>query len=73
MEKLAMHKIKTYQTDTPGRYVVPVRQQQKNMVLSVFETYDRYRDSVYYDASAWSVANFYNMKYRRLTTNPSLV
>jgi len=72
MEKLAMHKIKTYQTDTPGRYVVPVRQQQKNMVLSVFETYDRYRDSVYYDASAWSVANFYNMKYRRLTTNPSL-
>lgn len=33
----------------------------------MFETYSQYRDSVYYDASAWSVANFYNMKYRPVT------
>ena len=29
----------------------------------MFETYSKYRDSVFYDASAWSVGNFYNMKY----------
>jgi len=32
----------------------------------MFETYSKYRDSVYYDASAWSVANFYNMKSKGL-------
>ena len=72
MDKLSLHRIKTYQADTPGRYVVPLAQAQKNMVLSVFETYDRYRDSVYYDASAWSVANFYNMRHQGLTANPRL-
>jgi len=72
MDKLELHRIKTYQADTPGRYVVPVVQPQKNMVLSIFETYERYRDSVYYDASAWSVANFYNMKHKGLTTTPRL-
>jgi hypothetical protein len=36
------------------------------MVQTMFETYSKYRDSVFYDASAWSVANFYNLKYRGL-------
>jgi ribonuclease HII len=36
------------------------------MVQTMFETYKKYRDSVFYDASAWSVANFYNMNYRGL-------
>ena len=34
------------------------------MVQTFFETYQAYRDSVYYDASAWSVAHFYNIKYK---------
>jgi hypothetical protein len=38
------------------------------MVQTMFETYSKYRDSVYYDASAWSVANFYNMKYKVVTS-----
>eukprot|EP01093_Parvamoeba_rugata_P004850 TRINITY_DN16776_c0_g1_i3.p2 TRINITY_DN16776_c0_g1~~TRINITY_DN16776_c0_g1_i3.p2 ORF type:complete len:407 (+),score=89.27 TRINITY_DN16776_c0_g1_i3:2103-3323(+) len=38
------------------------------MVQTMFETYEKYRDSVYYDASAWSVANFYNMKYKSVNT-----
>ena len=37
------------------------------MVQTMFETYNKYRDSVYYDASAWSVGNFYNMKYSPVT------
>ena len=37
------------------------------MVQTFFETYETYRDSVYYDASAWSVANFYNIKYKTST------
>ena len=39
------------------------------MVQSAFETYDEYTDSVFYDASAWSIANFYNMPYAGVNTN----
>jgi hypothetical protein len=40
------------------------------MVQTFFETYEAYRDSVYYDASAWSVAHFYNIKYKGVTKTP---
>jgi hypothetical protein len=56
----------------PGTsFVVPTRQKQYYMVQSLFETYSKYRDSVYYDTSAWSMVNFYNMKYQSLSTLPS--
>ena len=64
IDKLLIHKIKVYQSK--GKYVVPVNQSQSRMVKNFFETYDTYVDSVYYDASAWSVSNFYNMKSRKL-------
>ena len=36
------------------------------MVKNVFETYNKYNDSVFYDASAWSMSNFYNMKAKKI-------
>ena len=33
------------------------------MVRSFFETQEKYRDSVFYDASAWTIANFYDIDY----------
>jgi hypothetical protein len=62
IEKLLLHQIEVYRSG--GNFVVPTQQPQHRMVQTMFETYSQYRDSVYYDASAWSVANFYNMKYR---------
>ena len=38
------------------------------MVQSAFETYKEFTDSVYYDASSWSIANFYNMPFSAITT-----
>jgi len=64
IDKLLIHKIKVYQSKE--KYVVPVNQPQSRMVKNFFETYDKYVDSVYYDASAWSVSNFFNMKSRKL-------
>ncbi len=61
IDKLLLHQIEVYRSG--DQYVVPTAQPQYRMVQTMFETYQRYRDSVYYDASAWSVANFYNMKY----------
>ncbi len=49
-------------------YIVPTNQQQNLMVRTMFETNRKYRDSVFYDASSWSVANFYNMKYEKVST-----
>ncbi len=81
IDKLLLHKVEVYKSGE-DKFVVPTAQPQYRMVQSFFETYSKYRDSVYYDASAWSVANFYNMKYRgirryskgdRITTTDGLV
>jgi hypothetical protein len=64
IDKLLIHKIKVYKKG--DKFVVPLKQPQHRMVQTMFETYNKYRDSVFYDASAWSVANFYNLKYRGL-------
>ena len=64
IDKLILHKIKVY--NNKGRYVVPINQAQSRMVKNFFETHSQYVDSVYYDASAWSVSNMYNMKSKKL-------
>ncbi len=75
---LLLHKIEVYNLDTSLRlkgmpfkkgkaFLVPTKQKQYRMVQTMFETYSQYRDSVYYDASAWSVANFYNMPYQKVS------
>ena len=69
--KLNTHKVSVYETEK-DQYVVPTAQAQYRMVQSFFETYNKYRDSVYYDASAWSVANFFNISYKPLTKLPKL-
>jgi hypothetical protein len=60
---------KNYKAGTS--YVVPTYQKQYYMVQSLFETYEKYRDSVYYDTSAWSMVNFYNMKPSELAKLPA--
>jgi hypothetical protein len=65
IDKLLIHEIAVYK-DGADAIVIPTNQPQYRMVQTFFETYETYRDSVFYDASAWSVANFYNMKYSPL-------
>ena len=64
IDKLLIHNVKVY--ESKGKYIVPVNQTQSRMVKNFFETYDKYVDSVFYDASAWSLSNFYNMKSKKL-------
>lgn len=61
IDLLLKHEIKVYRDGE--KFVAPLKQPQRRMVQTMFETYSKYRDSVFYDASAWSVANFYNMDY----------
>jgi len=82
LDLLLKHKIKVYNLDknltidnknfkANNSYVVPTKQKQHYLVQSLFETYKKYRDSVFYDASSWSLVNFYNMKHSTLTKVPS--
>tara|TARA_B100000401_G_scaffold433829_1_gene373037 strand:- start:122 stop:2644 length:2523 start_codon:yes stop_codon:yes gene_type:complete len=64
IDKLLLHNIKVF--NSKGRYVVPINQTQSRMVKNFFETHNKYVDSVFYDASAWSVSNMYNMKSKKL-------
>ncbi|MDW3196038.1 MAG: M14 family zinc carboxypeptidase [Cytophagales bacterium] len=79
IDKLLIHRVKVYKTNSDitsasksfkqgQSYIVPTNQPQYRMVQSAFETYKEFKDSVYYDASAWSIANFYNMTYAAMTT-----
>jgi hypothetical protein len=61
---LLKHKIRVYKKG--NKFVAPLKQPQHRMVQTMFETYSKYRDSVFYDASAWSVTNFYNMQAKGL-------
>lgn len=80
VDKLLLHRIKVYELESDlstngeqfkagNSFIVPTAQAQYRMVQTMFETYEEYSDSVYYDASAWSVANFYNLTYAPVTTN----
>lgn len=72
MDKLFLHKIKVYRNKAGNGFIVPAAQPQYRMVQTFFETYKEYRDSVFYDASAWSVANFYGINYKPVTKKPDL-
>ncbi|WP_020528712.1 M14 family zinc carboxypeptidase [Flexithrix dorotheae] len=79
IDKLLIHRVKVYELgqniNTGGKsfkageaYVVPTEQPQYRLVQSAFETYNEYTDSVFYDASAWSLANFYNMPFGEVSS-----
>jgi hypothetical protein len=80
IETLLLHRVKMYKLANPinqgeqhfeanTAYVVPTNQPQYRIIQNAFETYHEYHDSVFYDASAWSLVNFYNMPHTALMTN----
>jgi hypothetical protein len=80
---LLLHKVRIYRlakdisqggkSFTKGdAYIIPTNQAQYRIIQNAFETYSEYVDSVFYDASAWSIANFYNMPYVSVNNNIDL-
>ena len=52
----------------PGSaWVVPVRQPQYRLVMSLFEKVLEYEDSLFYDVSTWTKPLAFNMQYGRIT------
>tara|TARA_B100000575_G_scaffold201924_1_gene163649 strand:+ start:17459 stop:19972 length:2514 start_codon:yes stop_codon:yes gene_type:complete len=67
LDKLIIHDIKV-QRDK-NNFFVPTKQKNYRTVRSIFETNKEFRDSVFYDASSWSIANFYDINYSPSTKN----
>ena len=61
IDKLKLHDIKVI--NNKEQFYVPTVQKNYRLVRSFFETHQQYRDSVFYDASAWSMANIYDIDY----------
>ena len=61
LDKLKLHDIKVL--NNKEQFYVPTVQKNYRLVRSFFETHQQYRDSVFYDASAWSMANIYDIDY----------
>ena len=68
LDLLLMHEIEVYETD--GKYALPyyVPTDQSNyiMVRSIFEKDITYTDSLFYDASTWSMVHAYGMPHTEL-------
>ena len=84
IETLLLHRVKVYRLTQDinendhifkagQAFFVPTDQPQYRIIQNAFETYDEYHDSVFYDASAWSIVNFYNMPYSGIDHSPETV
>jgi hypothetical protein len=80
LKLLLQHQIKTYpiqkdfsngkETFQSGKaWFVPAEQAQYRMVHTFFEPVKSFYDSVFYDASAWTMALAFDMPYQKLKTS----
>lgn len=65
IDKLLIHDVKVVRNN--DNFFVPTKQKNYRIVRSIFETNTEFRDSVFYDASSWSIANFYDIDYSPTT------
>ena len=61
IDKLLIHDLMV--TRNGNDFFVPTKQKNYRTIRSIFETNTEFRDSVFYDASSWSIANFYDIDY----------
>ncbi|NJN34747.1 MAG: hypothetical protein HC817_11345 [Saprospiraceae bacterium] len=52
-------------------FIVPTEQMNYIMVRSIFEKGITYTDSIFYDASTWSIIHAFNLPYAELKTMPN--
>jgi hypothetical protein len=57
--------------ETGSAFVVPMEQESYYMVRSVFEKDITYTDSIFYDASTWSLISAFNLPYAELRSAPT--
>lgn len=83
IEMLNRHQIEVYQLNADTKlndynyeasvsYVVPNKQRQGALVKTIFETVDKFRDSLFYDVSSWTLPLALNINYTEVKGNLNL-
>lgn len=72
LDILSQHKIDVFAYDNPSdqdvdEYVVPMDQQQSKLVKTIFESVTQFRDSLFYDVSAWTFPHAFDLDYSALS------
>ncbi|NND63138.1 MAG: zinc carboxypeptidase, partial [Flavobacteriaceae bacterium] len=79
-EILKRHKIKVHEIKSDfssnGKnykrgysYVIPKNQKQHRLINAMFETRTKFRDSLFYDVSAWTLPMAFNLDYENINAN----
>ncbi len=55
------------------RYVVPFSQKNISVVMNVFEPQLTFKDTTFYDVSAWTIPMAFNIKYSKIKLNPAKI
>ncbi len=82
VEMLLRHKIEIFQlkqdTQLDGQtfkkkesYIIPTNQPQFKLIKSAFEKTTAYKDSLFYDVTAWTMPLAFGLPYAELTTTPN--
>lgn len=77
VEFLNRHQIEVYRSNTDlsfdnvqfksaESYIVPVKQIQYRLLTSIFEEVTTFKDTTFYDVSAWSIPHAYGIPFARL-------
>ena len=64
---LKSHKIKVVETDGKKfKYFVPLEQKKSKLIKAMFDTQIKFKDSLFYDVSAWTFPLAFNLNYKFL-------
>jgi len=64
--------IKNNITYPPNSYYIPLDQKDYKLVKTIFETVSTFRDSIFYDVSAWTLPLAYDINYTAITDTDNL-
>jgi len=65
-------KMNGYQYRGGRDFLVPLRQKQYRLIVSLFEERTTFRDSLFYDISSWNLAHSFNLRFSRLESQKQL-
>ncbi len=60
-----------HQFDAGDGYIVPTDQYQYKLIKTIFEEVKTFKDSLFYDVSAWTLPHAFDLEYGEVKGNPS--
>ena len=65
-------RLNSYTFQTNRDLIIPLKQKQYRLIVSLFKNHLSFADSSFYDISTWNLAHSFNMKFEQLESNSRL-